>query len=418
MAVKTGVAYLKQALNSNQDLDKLVQSIEELNLKMISARVTDIVLDETNKEKFEKYGRWNGIGTINWEPINTPASKTQVQPTARPFFPQFKNYPLVNELVTLIKMPDSDIGTQDTSEIYYYLNTISIWNHPHHNAYPNIFDQVKDEEQQADYKAVEGSAVRRVEDESTEINLQGDNPSGGTFVEKPNIHPILPFVGDNIFEGRFGNSIRLGSTTKSKGLYKNNWSENGDDNNPITILRNGQPLDAGDEGWLPIVENINKDLSSIYLTSNQLIPIKVSSTNYTGLEESPEYPSSYKGAQAILNSERILLNSTKDSVLISGQKVVSLSANEGIGISTKGSVSIESGELKLGASNAEQPVILGDTFLTSLNGVLEGLKGVMDALSGEPSLKVTPALSQTLSQTIIKYQEKIEDFTSKTVKSI
>lgn len=415
---KTGLAYLKQTLNSNQDLDKLVQSIEELNLKMISARVTDIVLDETNKEKFEKYGGWNGIGTINWEPINTPASKNQVQPTARPFFPQFKNYPLVNELVTLIKMPDSDIGTQDTSEIYYYLNTISIWNHPHHNAYPNIFDGVKDEEQQADYQAVEGGSVRRVEDKSTEINLQGDNPSGGTFVEKPNIHPILPFVGDNIFEGRFGNSIRLGSTTKSKGLYKNNWSENGDDNNPITILRNGQPLDAGDEGWLPIVENINKDLSSIYLTSNQLIPIKAASTNYTGLEESPEYPNSYKGAQVILNSERVLLNSTKDSVLISGQKVVSLSANEGIGLSTSGSMSIESGELKLGASNAEQPIILGDTFLTSLNGVLEGLKGVMDALSGEPSLQVTPALAQTLSQTLIKYQEKIEDFTSKTVKSI
>jgi hypothetical protein len=415
---KTGLAYLKQTLNSNQDLDKLVQSIEELNLKMVSARVTDIVLDETNKEKFEKYGGWNGIGTINWEPINTPASKNQVQPTARPFFPQFKNYPLVNELVTLIRMPDSDIGKQDTSEIYYYLNTISIWNHPHHNAYPNIFDEVKDEEQQADYQAVEGGSVRRVEDESTEINLQGDNPSGGTFVEKPNIHPILPFVGDNIFEGRFGNSIRLGSTTKSKGLYKNNWSENGDDNNPITILRNGQPLDAGDEGWLPIVENINKDLSSIYLTSNQLIPIKAASTNYTGLEESPEYPNSYKGAQVILNSERVLLNSTKDSVLISGQKVVSLSANEGIGLSTSGSMSIESGELKLGASSAEQPIILGDTFLTSLNEVLDGLKGVVDALTTEPSLKVTPNLAQTLSQTIIKYQEKIEDFTSKTVKSI
>ena len=418
MPTKTGLAYLKESLNSNQDIDKLVQSIEELNLKMISARVTDIVLDETNKEKFEKYGGWNGIGTINWEPINTPASKNQVQPTARPFFPQFKNYPLVNELVTLIKMPDSDIGTQDTSEIYYYLNTISIWNHPHHNAYPNIFDGVKDEEQQVDYQAIEGGSVRRVEDESTEINLQGDNPSGGTFVEKPNIHPILPFVGDNIFEGRFGNSIRLGSTTKSKGLYKNNWSEGGDNNNPITILRNGQPLDAGDEGWLPIVENINKDLSSIYLTSNQLIPIKAASTNYTGLEESPEYPNSYKGAQVILNSERVLLNSTKDSVLISGQKVVSLSANEGIGLSTSGSMSIESGELKLGASSAEQPIILGDTFLTSLNEVLDGLKGVVDALSGEPSLQITPTLAQTLSQTIIKYQEKIEDFTSKTVKSI
>jgi hypothetical protein len=417
MPTKTGLAYLDQNLNSNKNLSDLLSRIESLELKMVYARVTDIILDESHP-KFSEYGRWNGIGVIEWEVINNQSPKSNIKPFAKPFFPQFKTYPLVNELIILIKSPDTNIGLQDTSEAYYYLNTISLWNHPHHNAYPNIFDGIEDEKQKTDYQAIEGGSVRRVEDESTEINLQGNNPSGGTFVEKPNIHPILPFVGDNIFEGRFGNSIRLGSTTKSKGLYKNNWSENGDDNNPITILRNGQPLDAGDEGWLPIVENINKDLSSIYLTSNQLIPIKVSSTNYTGLEESPEYPSSYKGAQAILNSERILLNSTKDSVLISGQKVVSLSANEGIGISTKGSVSIESGELKLGASNAEQPVILGDTFLTSLNGVLEGLKGVMDALSGEPSLKVTPALSQTLSQTIIKYQEKIEDFTSKTVKSI
>ena len=413
---KTGLAYLKQSLSSNQDVDKLLQLIEGVNLKMIPARVTDIVLDETNKGKFEKYGGWNGIGTINWEPINTPALKTQVQPVAKPFFPQFKNYPLVNELVTLIKMPDSDIGTQDTSEIYYYLNTISIWNHPHHNAYPNIFDGVKDGEQQADYQAVEGGSVRRVEDESTEINLQGDNPSGGTFVEKPNIHPILPFVGDNIFEGRFGNSIRLGSTTKSKGLYKNNWSENGDDNNPITILRNGQPLDAGDEGWLPIVENINKDLSSIYLTSNQLIPIRAASTNYTGLEKSPIYPNSYKGAQVILNSERVLLNSTKDSVLISGKKVVSLSANEGIGISTSGSMSIESGELKLGSSQASQAVILGDTFMTQFEGILANLKMVANALSSEPSLKVTPSIATQLVETINIFENNIDSFKSKTVK--
>lgn len=417
MAVKTGIGYLDQNLNSNKNLSDLLSRIENLELKMVHARVTDIILDESHP-KFSEYGGWNGIGIIEWEIINNQSPKSNIKPFARPFFPQFKTYPLVNELIILIKSPDTNIGLQDTSESYYYLNTISLWNHPHHNAYPNIFDGVENEKQKTDYQAIEGGSVRRVEDESTEINLQGDNPSGGTFVEKPNIHPILPFVGDNIFEGRFGNSIRLGSTTKSKGLYKNNWSENGDDNNPITILRNGQPLDAGDEGWLPIVENINKDLSSIYLTSNQLIPIKVASTNYTGLEESPEYPNSYKGAQVILNSERVLLNSTKDSVLISGQKVVSLSANEGIGLSTSGSMSIESGELKLGASSAEQPIILGDTFLTSLNGVLEGLKGVMDALSGEPSLQVTPALAQTLSQTLIKYQEKIEDFTSKTVKSI
>ena len=412
---KTGIAYLGKSLNSSGDISNLVTSIEELNLKVVPARVTDIILDETHP-KFPKYGRWNGIGIINFEPINTPDSKIVKRPIAKPLFPQFKSFPLVNEIVLLFSLPDNEIGVQDSSDVYYYLNAISLWNHPHHNAYPNIFDNVNDEEQKQDYQSIEGGSVRRVEDESTEINLQGDNPTGGTFIERTNIHPILPFVGDNIFEGRFGNSIRLGSTTRSKSLYKNNWSENGEEGNPITILRNGQPKDSGDEGWLPQVENINKDLSSIYLTSNQLIPIQASSTNYTGLETQPIFPNSYKESQIILSSERLLLNSTKDSILLSGQKAISLSANEEIGISTKGKISIESEELKLGSSNAEQPAILGDLFLDQLSGVMVGLQAVITSLSQEPSLALTPAPAAALIETLNQFQAAIEDFKSKTVK--
>jgi hypothetical protein len=414
---KTGIAYLGQSLNSGGDISNLVTSIEELNLKVIPARITDIVLDETHP-KFTEYGGWNGIGTVNFEPINTPASKSTTKPIAKPFFPQFKSFPLVNEIVLLFYLPDSDMGVQDTSKIYYYLNAVSIWNHPHHNAYPNIFDGVEDEEQKRDYQAIEGGSVRRVEDESTEINLQGDNPTGGTFIERTNVHPILPFVGDNIFEGRFGNSIRLGSTTKSKGLYKNNWSESGEEGNPITILRNGQPTDAGDEGWIPIVDNINNDLSSIYLTSNQLIPIKASSTNYTGIsdENIPEFPNQYKGNQVILNSGRVLLNSTTDSILLSSKKVISLSAKSDIGIATSGSIAMESGELKLGGSNAEQPAVLGDIFLDRLSGVMVGLQAVITSLSQEPSLVLTPAPATALIETLNQFQAAIEDFKSKTVK--
>lgn len=414
---KTGIAYLGQSLNSGGDISNLVTSIEELNLKVIPARVTDIVLDETHP-KFIEYGRWNGVGTVNFEQVNTPEAKDIAKPIAKPFFPQFKSFPLVNEIVLLFSLPDSNIGVQDTSKIYYYLNAISIWNHPHHNAYPNIFDGVNDEEQKQDYQAIEGGSVRRVEDESTEINLQGDNPTGGTFIERTNIHPILPFVGDNIFEGRFGNSIRLGSTTKSKGLYKNNWSESGEEGNPITILRNGQPTDSSDEGWIPIVDNINNDLSSIYLTSNQLIPIKASSTNYTGIsdENIPEFPNQYKGNQVILNSGRVLLNSTTDSILLSSKKVISLSAKSDIGISTSGSIAMESGELKLGGSNAEQPAVLGDIFLDRLSGVMAGLSAVVTSLSQEPSLVLTPAPATALIETLNQFQAAMEDFKSKTVK--
>ena len=414
---KTGIAYLGQSLNSGGDISNLVTSIEELNLKVIPARVTDIVLDETHP-KFIEYGRWNGVGTINFEQVNTPEAKDVAKPIAKPFFPQFKSFPLVNEIVLLFSLPDSNMGVQDTSKIYYYLNAISIWNHPHHNAYPNIFDGVEDEEQKQDYQAIEGGSVRRVEDESTEINLQGDNPTGGNFIERTNIHPILPFVGDNIFEGRFGNSIRLGSTTKSKGLYKNNWSESGEEGNPITILRNGQPTDSSDEGWIPIVDNINNDLSSIYLTSNQLIPIKASSTNYTGIsdENVPEFPNQYKGNQVILNSGRVLLNSTTDSILLSSKKVISLSAKSDIGIATSGSIAIESGELKLGGSNAEQPAVLGDIFLDRLSGVMAGLSAVVTSLSQEPSLVLTPAPATALIETLNQFQAAIDDFKSKTVK--
>jgi hypothetical protein len=414
---KTGLAYLGQSINSGGDISNLVASIEELNLKVIPARVTDIVLDETHP-KFIEYGRWNGVGTINFEQVNTPEAKDVEKPIAKPFFPQFKSFPLVNEIVLLFSLPDSNMGVQDTSKIYYYLNAISIWNHPHHNAYPNIFDGVNDEEQKQDYQAIEGGSVRRVEDESTEINLQGDNPTGGTFIERTNIHPILPFVGDNIFEGRFGNSIRLGSTTKSKGLYKNNWSESGEEGNPITILRNGQPTDSSDEGWIPIVDNINNDLSSIYLTSNQLIPIKASSTNYTGIsdENIPEFPNQYKGNQVILNSGRVLLNSTTDSILLSSKKVISLSAKSDIGIATSGSIAIESGELKLGGSNAEQPAVLGDIFLDRLSGVMAGLSAVVTSLSQEPSLVLTPAPATALIETLNQFQAAMEDFKSKTVK--
>ena len=43
--------------------------------------------------------------------------------------------------------------------------------------------------------------------------------------QKSDVHPILPFAGDIIVEGRDGNSIRLGSTSNTNGDIKNNWSE-------------------------------------------------------------------------------------------------------------------------------------------------------------------------------------------------
>lgn len=400
---KFGFAGINQPYTQDSSISSLNRRINNLSNKLIPVRVVDIILDETHPD-FKNYGEWNSIGTIKYSLINFLEEKQGILNIAKPLLANMKTFPLKNEIVFLIALPNTNsLGNLNDDEIFYYLNVISLWNHPHHNAFPNPLNSTISESQKKDYKSIEEGNIRRVTDNSTEIDLNATNNSGGKFVERTNIHPILPFIGDNIFEGRFGNSIRLGSTVKSKSQYQNTWSAFGNEGDPITIIRNGQPLNSSDEGWLPTVENINDDLSSIYLTSTQRIPINVASKNYSGIspDQTPTYPISYKENQIILNSGRILFNSTTDSILLSSQKVISISANEDIGISTRKNVTLTGDLIKLGGINAGESLILGDSFIKQFNVLLNTINLLCDALVAEPALRGgTPAVAAQL-KTII-----------------
>jgi hypothetical protein len=401
---KFGFAGQNQPYSPDSSLTNINRRIEDLANKLIPARVIDVILDETHPD-FVSLGEWNGIGIIKYELINFPEGEQIINKIAKPLLANIKTFPLKNEIVFLIRLPDTDsLNNLTDNETYYYLTLISMWNHPHHNAFPNPLNSNNiSESQRKDYKSIEEGNVRRVTDNSTEINLNSTNNSGGKFVERTNIHPILPFIGDNIFEGRFGNSIRLGSTVKSKSQYQNNWSTTGQEGDPITIIRNGQPSNSSDEGWLPTVENINNDLSSIYFTSTQRIPINVSSKNYSGIsaEQIPLYPISYNSPQIILNSGRILFNSSTDSILLSSQKVISLSANEDIGISTRKNITLTGDLIKLGGVNAGESLLLGDSFIKQFKVLLETMNLLCDALVVEPALKAGAPAAASQLKTII-----------------
>ena len=418
---KFGFAGQNQSYSSDSSLASINRRIENLANKLIPARVIDIILDETYPD-FDTYGGWNSIGIIKYELINFPEGEQVANKIAKPLLANIKTFPLKNEIVFLVRLPDTDsLNNLTDNETYYYLTLVSLWNHPHHNAYPNPLNGNNiSESQRKDYKSIEEGNIRRVTDNSTEINLNSTNNSGGKFVERINIHPILPFTGDNIFEGRFGNSIRLGSTIKSKSQYQNNWSATGQEGDPITIIRNGQPLNSSDEGWLPTVENINSDLSSIYVTSTQKIPINVSSTNYTGIrnEYTPVFPQSYNFPQIILNSGRLLLNSTTDSILLSSKKVISLSAIEDIGLSSRGNISLSSKGIRLGGSEANESLMMGDSFITQFNVLLDSLSLLCEALTAEPALKSTPLIAVGLSNTIKAVKNVSNTFTSKISKTL
>jgi hypothetical protein len=418
---KFGFSGQNQPYSVNSSIDTINRRIGNLSNKLIPARVTDVILDESHPD-FLNLGEWNSIGTIKYELINFLPEETLNTKIAKPLLANTKTFPLKNEIVFLIAFPNTNsLGNLTDDEIFYYLNVISLWNHPHHNAYPNLLNGNNiPESQRKDYKSIEEGNVRRVTDNSTEINLNSTNNSGGKFVERINIHPILPFTGDNIFEGRFGNSIRLGSTIKSNSQYKNNWSTSGNEGDPIIVIRNGQPTNSSDEGWLPVVENINSDLSSIYFTSTQKLPINVSSTNYTGIrsEYVPVFPQSYNLPQVILNSGRLLLNSTTDSILLSSKKVISLSAIEDIGLSSRGNISLSSKGIRLGGSEANESLIMGDSFIAQFNVLLDSLSLLCEALTTEPTLKSTPLIAVGLSNTIKAVKNVSSSFTSKISKTL
>jgi len=423
---KFGFAGQNQPYSVNSSIDAINRRIGNLSNKLIPVRVVDVILDETHPN-FKELGEWNSIGTIKYELINFLPEETANTKIAKPLLANTKTFPLKNEIVFLIAFPNTNsLGNLTDDEIFYYLNVISLWNHPHHNAYPNPLNGNNiSASQRKDYKSIGDGNFRRVgdkdvTDKSTEINLNSTNNSGGKFVERTNIHPILPFTGDNIFEGRFGNSIRLGSTVRSKSQYQNNWSTTGQEGDPITIIRNGQPLNSSDEGWLPTVENINSDLSSIYVTSTQRIPINASSTNYTGIrnEYIPVFPQSYNLSQVVLNSGRLLLNSTTDSILLSSKKVIALSAIEDIGLSSRGNISLSSKGVRLGGSEANESLIMGDSFVAQFNVLLDSLSLLCEALTTEPALKSTPLIAVGLSNTIKAVKNVSNSFTSKISKTL
>lgn len=397
---------------------------------IVPVRVKQIILNDRDKEKFKEVGEWNGIGTIYYQNLINPKYESPWDGQARPLVSNLKQFPLINEIVYLLNLPNTNIGDKEYESIPYYVCVLSLWNHPHHNAFPEQ-EILKTENTARDYPlASSGTKVRRLEDGKSDIKL------GSTFTEKPNVHPLLPYEGDVLLEGRWGNSIRLGSTVKYdsssniSNITKNNWSDKNDNGNPLLIIRNGQGKKANENkrGWIPITEDITDDISSIYLTSNQSIPLKLSfelnkklylALNTLGdpknkikrfqSESPPDDPKIYTQNQIILNSGRIILNAVNDHVIIGAQKSINLTSNQSIYLSSNNDIIFSVGTLDGTGSNRgsklpKGKILLGEDAVWSavkgeiLIDVLLSLCKSIETLGGVLSVESSLATAGTLVQ--------------------
>jgi hypothetical protein len=380
------------------------------------ARVKKIILDNSDVEVFKQFGEWNSIGTIFWSPIGKKLDKdgtTEYNPStyASPLFPNIKHYPLVNELVYIIQLPVNDITTgQPVNNGWYYFPPLNIWNSQLHNALPEEKTSTN-QNQIDDYSSTFAGQVRRPEDNSTEIDL------GSTFVEANsiNIHPLLPYEGDIIYEGRFGNSIRLGSTVKNA-VIPNEWSSVGENGDPITIIRNGQS-NYSDDSWIPKTEDINKDASDIWLTSKQKLPIRPSSnlTDSYAKSKAPEDPREYSKNQIVLNSGRLTFNAKNDAIILGANSTIHLTANESVNADASKYIALTAPKVYLGSSQGVegtniQSAVLGEELNSLLGEIAQYLTTLNTAFSSATDSLGVPIVSllSTAAPTSLALSQRLQ----------
>jgi hypothetical protein len=338
------------------------------------------------EDLFKNNGGFNGIGTIFYLDYDQSKDTTDVDlsacKVAKPFYANSQDYPLVGELVSLTDGPAATSQVTPNASQKYYLGTINIWNNNQHNS-------------------------------------PSTDSLGTTFNENADIRNLLSFQGDRIYQGRKGNGIRFGSTVSS---YSNisEWSSVGNNGDPITILVNGY-VTTDKKSLAPNIEEINKELSSIYMTSTQKIPLKPGAL-ITNPVLSSILPPNYTNPQIILNSDRITLNSKKDDIVLISSGFIELNTDNIINLNAGAYTHINSPKISLGTKKdgtvADEPLLLGNKtkdLLTQLMSIIEelsnGLASAVAPPQGSPLIGVNVAGASAVGE-LEALQKQLKNITS------
>ena len=291
------------------------------------------------KKIWEDNGGWGGIGTIVYqeyrEDIEISLKDLTDEAlltfnTAIPFYPNQKYFPLPGEIVLLMDLPSAPSPITNKTNETYYQSPINAWNSPQFNG----------------------------------LFLDDDkNILYNSFIEDGEFRGLQTFEGDYILEGRFGNSIRFGSTNKAGNIDLSPWSTNPVElaSNPIILLSNKHNYKLPDSELN--VENINLDGSSIYLTSDQSIPLNIGNIALSSITN-PINLADYTSPQVVINADRTIISSKSDEILMFGKTGIELYSQGPIYMqSANVGLTMQDNQIYLGPfsnnSTSPQPLILG-----------------------------------------------------------
>ena len=173
-------------------------------------------------------------------------------------------------------------------------------------------------------------------------------------IANSNIRQLNAEEGDITFNGRFGQSIRFGSNVKEIKTDDSTVPNTGKLNSPNIIIRAGQGV-IESIPKKPVKEDINLDGSSIWMTTDQKVDIKLDNSHSTFIW-ADKGPEGFGGNRVTINSDGLIFNSKKNNILMSSMGFIGFTANTEIGLE----VPNDTGRVYLGDGMADQPVLGGD----------------------------------------------------------
>ena len=237
------------------------------------------------------------------------------------------------------------------------------------------------------------------------------------FTENTKIRQVKAEEGDIVFNGRFGQSIKFGSNITKFANFVGDEPEEIEDTgkpeSPNIIIRAGQgnpadlerddtdPWNLDEWKGKPIREDINNDGSSIWITTDQTVPLKEVVYSKLRNRNAPKLD----GNQIILNSDRVVFNAKKSHIFMSAAEAIDISANHMItlqlndenvsgGLTPKS----DSGKLKLGDMDADQPVLGGNQTMELVNRLSQILEEFAKNLIPAVGITTAPGAPVPISQ--------------------
>jgi len=235
--------------------------------RLLIGTVLDVCLDTSS----DMYKSPRDLGKIRFRNVmlNVKDNEKDITNFAYPLDRSTTRYPLPGEQILVYaafgELEDTEASNSyAVSNTFFYSEIVSTLHNITYNSYPYL--RANQNTVDRDTNQSVGQLDQRFDQKIRNYDSYKEGDSFRIYKQ------LQPYEGDFILQGRFGNTIRLGSTTP---VDKNPWSQSGVGGSGIMILRVDRDSTLVEKEMLT-VENINDDDVSIYLCTSQKIELNLS----------------------------------------------------------------------------------------------------------------------------------------------